>query len=502
METTRDILTALAWRYAFGDLSALIEQAADGPGAGDPAAAGTARGGTAVDVASRGDPGPVGPERDGAAVSAHPGAERGGDADSVGAAGAGEGSAAGAGMDIVARAETGLGPGVDAGRLRALCGFGQGLLDLDAEDFGAQPFAADGRGTGNAGTGAPSFPGRVPADLLARARASRMPQNPRERPRGALASLRPAYALLLEVIEARWRRREMAALVAVAHIAAEYLPLLAWEPVLGHAGDPARLGGAVGGDGSRFGVVGSDCAHHGAEQSAANRALRVAREPAPGWRAYLDRQHSHVARALGVCVAKCRRPCSVALRLDPGTRDALTERCQIAFDFGDSALVRLRHAAPVGHGFGVPSRQEVLEAWARTRDSLRKYPLARAAFAAVDGAGAQPQPQDAPAPRNPQDSRDPQDPQDSQGSRDPQDPQDSQGSRDRRSGRPEGPEPDRFPLPGLPALFSAVADAPIVPDTLLLEVARRIAAGFDRPAHPDGVPAPRTASAPDASARR
>ena len=54
-----------------------------------------------------------------------------------------------------------------------------------------------------------------------------MPQSAKERTRGALLTLRPAYSLLLEVIEARWLRREMAALVAAVHIAAEYLPLLA-----------------------------------------------------------------------------------------------------------------------------------------------------------------------------------------------------------------------------------------------------------------------------------
>src|SRR5207244_2950400 len=73
-----------------------------------------------------------------------------------------------------------------------LCAFGQGLLDLDAEDFGAA-------GNGN---------DAVPAELVARAVACRMPQEPRDPGRGALGSLVPVYRLLLEVIAARWRRRE------------------------------------------------------------------------------------------------------------------------------------------------------------------------------------------------------------------------------------------------------------------------------------------------------
>lgn len=326
METARDVLTALAGRYAFGDLEALA--AGDGAVVPRPAA------------------------------------------------------------------------------VAALCAFGQRVLDLDAEDFGM-----------------PEDAGEVPADLLDRARASRMPQTAKERPRGALASLRPAYALLLEVIAIRWQRREMAALVAAVHIASEYLPLLAWEPVLGHAGDPALIGASVTGPGSRFGVAlepgaARDCDHTRPERSACERTLRVSKEPGPGWRAYLDRQHSQVSAALGDCAARCRTPCSVMDRLDPRVRADLTERCKLAADFGDGALVKLRHAAPVGHGFGVPSPEEVQAAWARARASLRRHPVGERAL--------------------------------------------------------RGADDDPYPLAGLPALFSAIARTRLEPDTLLYEVTQRI----------------------------
>ncbi|GAA2438933.1 hypothetical protein GCM10010191_62760 [Actinomadura vinacea] len=298
----------------------------------------------------------------------------------------------------------------EAAPVRALCAFGQRVLDLDAEDFGM-----------------PEEVGEVPKDLLDRARASRMPQAPRERPRGALASLRPAYALLLEVIEIRWRRREMAALVAAVHIASEYLALLAWEPVLGHAGDPALLGESVSGPGSRFGVplepgAARDCDHTRPERSACERTLRVAAEPPSGWRAYLDRQHSQVAQALGDCAARCRTPCTVMSRLDEGVRADLVGRCKLAAEFTDGALVKLRHAAPVGHGFGVPSPEEVQGAWARALASLRRQPLGEAALAGADH--------------------------------------------------------DPYPLPGLPGLFSAIAAVEIVPDTLLDEVSTRLTAAL------------------------
>lgn len=339
METAHEVLTTLAWRYAFGDLAALCEAGA-----------------------------------------------------------------------------AGLPPHV-AAEVRLLCSFGQRLIDLDAEDFGVPERTGDPVVDAH----------KVPDHLLVRARASRMPQSAKEHTRGALRTLRPAYGLLLEVIEARWRRREMAALVAAVHIAAEYLPLLAWEPVLGHAGDPALLPAAVAGPESRFGVLFEpgkrrECDLTRPEQAAAERALRVAGEPGPGWRAYLDRQHSTVASALGRCAASCRTPCGVITRHSPDVLEALTARCRLAQDFAEGALVRLRHAAPVGHGFGVPSPEEVEEAWARTRKSLGGHGLGSAVVAPSTV----------------------------------------------------------YSLAGLPELFSAAAGRPILPDTLLHDVAAHIVGVLER----------------------
>ena len=280
-----------------------------------------------------------------------------------------------------------------AAMVSSVCEFGRLLLTLDAEDFAAD---VDARA--------------VPADLRRRASDCHMPQTPREQPRGALESMRPAYALLLEVIEIRWARRELSAMIAAVHIASEYLPLLAFEPALGHAGDPTRWPEALSGPGSRFGAIGDrQCQHTRGEQSAAERTLRVAAEPGTGWRAYLDRQHSQVAGALATCAARCRNPCT-ALSWVSGPDD-LTLRCRVALAFAQSPLVRLRHAAPVGHGFGVPSAEEVLDAWGRSRTALDKNPVGHQA--ATD---------------------------------------------------------DGFPLPGLPSLMSAVAAFPVVPGRLLADV--------------------------------
>ncbi len=80
-----------------------------------------------------------------------------------------------------------------------------------------------------------------------------MPQSPTKRTAARSARYDRRSRLLLEVIAVRWMRREMSALVAALHIASEYLPMLIWEPVLGHAGDPARMVESVGGAGSLLG---------------------------------------------------------------------------------------------------------------------------------------------------------------------------------------------------------------------------------------------------------
>jgi hypothetical protein len=297
----------------------------------------------------------------------------------------------------------------EVAEIQQLCAFGMRLLDLDAEDFGIADAATDANVdhsfadevTGDA----------VPADLVLRSHAARMPQSATELDRGALGSLRPAFSLLLEVIAARWMRRETSDLVAVFHIASEYLPMLIWEPVLGHACDPARMVASVGGDGSRWGhLQDRACPHTMPEKSAAERALRVSGEQDTGWRSYLDRQHSSVSAALGVCAADCRRPCTVMARHSEDDQQRLADACRAAENFADSAMIQLRHSAPVGHGFGVPSPREVMDTWMHTREHLGK----REPAVLVD---------------------------------------------------------DGFALPGLPSLFSALAGTEIAPDTLIADTA-------------------------------
>jgi hypothetical protein len=169
-------------------------------------------------------------------------------------------------------------------------------------------------------------------------------------------------------------------------------------------------------------VIGDrECDHTKSEQSATNRTLRVSTEPNEGWRAYFDRQHSQVAGALAVCVAACRNPCTAMDWIAPEPYADLQLRARTALSFADTPLVRLRHAAPVGHGFGVPSPEEVLDAWERSRTALDKNPIGGAAM-----------------------------------------------------------KDDGFPLPGLPSLFSAIAAAEIQPATLLNGVSSHIVTLLER----------------------
>jgi hypothetical protein len=140
------------------------------------------------------------------------------------------------------------------------------------------------------------------------------------------------------------------------------------------AADPLRLPAAVGGDGSAWGDFDDrDCPHTKPEKSAARRSLTVAHENNAGWRTYLDRQHSNTSHALCVCATTCHRRCTVYRRLDARQAEVVTHGCRLAAALNESAVVKLRHSAPVGHGFGVPSQRELLDAWARTRASLAKH---------------------------------------------------------------------------------------------------------------------------------
>lgn len=233
------------------------------------------------------------------------------------------------------------------------------VLDLDAEDFGVISVGFDRPWS---------------QDL----RDASFPREPRDPHRGALRSLVPLYELMLEVLDLRAQRHEPLQIVVTAHLIGEYLCQLAWESTLGHAGDPLVLGTFVG---ERWGTDDPTCAHSSALRATARRALNACSGDVAGYTAYLDRFHSRLGETLAVCGMNhatidagerpdvgdtCPAPCGWVLRMPREQRRDLDARLRLAKLYESSAIVALRHHAPVGHFFGVPSVQEISEAWLRS----------------------------------------------------------------------------------------------------------------------------------------
>ena len=245
----------------------------------------------------------------------------------------------------------------DLARARVLAEVARRVLDLDAEDFTA-------------------ISRRFDTPWAARLADSSFPAEPRDPVRGALGSLVPLYELMLEVMQVRALRREPLQVVVTAHLIGEYLIQLAWESTLGHGGDPLRLATFVGG--SRWGTDDPACRHSSALRSTARRALHACHGDIRGYTTYLDRFHSRLGDALGVCglslevVARgdrpdigepCPNPCAFVTALGSEHRRDLDARVRLAILYSDSPIVALRHHAPVGHFFGVPSAAEISAAW-------------------------------------------------------------------------------------------------------------------------------------------
>lgn len=257
----------------------------------------------------------------------------------------------------------GVGVGVGQGHVQRLATIGKRVLDLDAEDFGE--LSDNSSEAWSLKLGAASFP--------------RLPKDPR---RGALGSLVPLYELMLEVLDLRANRHEPLQVVVTAHLIGEYLCQLAWESRLGHGGDPLQMSASVGG---RWGTEDPECPHSSALRATARRSLHACSGDEPAYTAYLDRFHSRLGDALAVCAMNhetieagerpdvgetCPNPCTFAVERPLAERRDLDARVRLAIIYTDSPIVALRHHAPVGHFFGVPSTKEISDAWVRTYEKL------------------------------------------------------------------------------------------------------------------------------------
>jgi hypothetical protein len=233
------------------------------------------------------------------------------------------------------------------------------ILDLDAEDFGQIGSAFD-------------------SSWARSLEEASFPLEPRDPQRGALASLDGLYRLMLEVLELRALRHEPLQVVVTAHLIGEYLPQLAWQERLGHGGDPLRMRESVG---ERWGTASTECPHSSTARATAKRSLNACDGDVVGYTTYLDKFHSRLGSALAVCAMNhetvaagerpdvgttCATPCTWAVRGELSERRELDARVRLALIYQDSAIVALRHHAPVGHFFGVPSTSEIADAWVAT----------------------------------------------------------------------------------------------------------------------------------------
>lgn len=313
-------------------------------------------------------------------------------------------------------------PTASTDHVQRLATIGKRVLDLDAEDFG-------------------ELSSNFASGWAARLAEASFPRQPRDPRRGALSSLVPLYELMLEVLDLRAERHEPLQVVVTAHLIGEYLCQLAWESQLGHAGDPLKMADSVGG---RWGTDDPECPHSSALRATARRSLNACNGDEPAYTAYLDRFHSRLGDALAVCAMNhetiaaserpdvgetCPNPCGFAVQRPLTERRDLDARVRLAIIYDDSPIVALRHHAPVGHFFGVPSTKEISDAWLRTYDKLLT-PWSDGENPLLNGS------------------------------------------------IPGRPDPDEA-LPGISALVSAVAGRTIGPGTVIRDIGREASAAVD-----------------------
>lgn len=276
-------------------------------------------------------------------------------------------------------------PDAAAHRIEAVAGLGNLLLSLDVEDFAGAQVTALARA--------------VPAvrDIAHDAAALRFPDTPDVAGSpSSLDSIVPLLGHCLEVLQVHWWRDEPTETVAVVHLLTEYLPHLAWESVKGHPLDPRRLVPDLFGPDIRLGAEGCPVPEH-RRALATSVAAGTPLQSVKRWRQHLRRDYSQLGVLFGQCATPrpirrfgsqindaCREPCGVLTRLDVPTRREFSDRLVLGRALGRSPLVQLRHPSPVGHFFGVPSRDEIVAALRETVEGLTGWNTATAGLPPAD----------------------------------------------------------------------------------------------------------------------
>ena len=242
-------------------------------------------------------------------------------------------------------------------KIRNLARLGEAVLNVDTHDF--ESWCQDEQ-----------IPQHIRDDLALRT----WPLKMQDEATGALHSLIPTFELLLEVFETRILKGDISMGLSIIHLMTEYLPLLGWEKVLGHAGNPKQLAEYLSQPNSMWQT---DACPLNRQQRKAFANVITANQSQKNWRIYLRDSHSRVAASLSICARvpnpssdvsgqrTCRTPCAIRKgNTDLAWAMVLTRRLK------DSSLLTLRHDAPVGHFFSVPQEPEILASWETTWQGL------------------------------------------------------------------------------------------------------------------------------------
>ena len=242
-------------------------------------------------------------------------------------------------------------------KIRNLAKLGEAVLNIDAHDF--ESWLTDN-----------DIPQHIKDQLQFRA----WPMHVTDTPVGPLSSLVPTFELLLEVFEVRVLKGDVTMGLSILHLMTEYLPLLGWEHELGHAGNPKQLDEHLNQPGAMWQT---DACPLNRQQRKAFTDVSKASESARAWNTYLRDTHSRVAAALSICGGvpnpaseisgqrTCRTSCAVRKE-----NSQLSWAMVLVRRLRDSAVLTLRHDAPVGHFFSVPQEPQILASWETTWQGL------------------------------------------------------------------------------------------------------------------------------------
>ena len=238
-------------------------------------------------------------------------------------------------------------------KIRNLAKLGEAVLNIDAHDF--ESWLADD-----------DIPQNIKEHLQSRA----WPMLISETPVGALSSLVPTFELLLEVFEIRVLKGDVTMGLSIIHLMTEYLPLLGWEQQLGHAGNPMQLAEYL----QQPGVMWqTDACPLNRQQRKAFADVAEAGNSTRNWNTYLRDNHSRVSAALSICGGVPKPTSEVSGQRTCRTNCAIRkENSQLSWAMilvrrlKDSAILALRHDAPVGHFFSVPQEPQILASWETT----------------------------------------------------------------------------------------------------------------------------------------